>query len=559
MRGFRWQRLGGLLLAVALVFNVAWFSGLHKVNQAQADDAVVAAVQRGIDHAAARGVSQSVFVLDRTTGQVIAVGGDTWRPVQTRSLTKVPIAAYWLLRGGGSPNAAPCDMWRMITESLNEAAHQCFTPDVVPTITARYGLASTNAVPGQPYNWADVTITAQDAAYMVWHMLRDPAVAPWLDSAMRNNAQDFGFAAIPGAGSKQGWGNFGIGEVHSVGYTDAVVAAVLQTAPSANYGSMFDTATYTARQIHEASYQYGGIGQHFYATGARNLIGYPNGPELCGLVDGGCWRSYQRGRIYWSPRTGPRIMTGEIMNRWGRTGSEWGSLSYPVTDPDCNWQGCRQQFLHGYIFEKAQYGPQVVAGAIAWNYLWHGGPGMFGYPVGEEFTTDDGWAKQYFESGRIFWHPTKGTALAYGGIGAGYVQAGGEQTLGYPTSGEICDRAGCVQHFERGRITWDSRGPRVHLNSETPSPTPSPSAAPSKSPVTPTPDAEPNAAASSEEIVEAGAPIEPSASQTSATPVSLQSSTAKPVVVETTSTKPATASPSADQSFTPTVSDGGRR
>lgn len=154
--------------------------------------------------------------------------------------------------------------------------------------------------------------------------------------------------------------------------------------------------------------------EHQRLGGAGGRLGAALGPERCGLVRGGCYRSFERGSIHWSPRTGARPTWGAIRGAWAAQGYERGRLGYPVGREVC---GLR-----------------------------------------------DAGCYQGFEGGVMLWSRASGAHPTHGGIRAAWLREGAERgALGYPTSGESCGSGTCRQSFQRGSITWtQGAGTRVH-------------------------------------------------------------------------------------------------
>ncbi|HEX3482358.1 MAG TPA: hypothetical protein VHT91_45390 [Kofleriaceae bacterium] len=79
----------------------------------------------------------------------------------------------------------------------------------------------------------------------------------------------------------------------------------------------------------------------------------------------GKFNHFERGSIYWSPRTGPMMVRGTVRDRWAASGWELGPLGYPVQDqhrmlllgpsPLIEW--CR--FEHGLIAGDSRGGLPV--------------------------------------------------------------------------------------------------------------------------------------------------------------------------------------------------------
>lgn len=85
----------------------------------------------------------------------------------------------------------------------------------------------------------------------------------------------------------------------------------------------------------------------------KGKLGYPVGDQRCGLPGGGCYQSFQRGSVHWSPKLGAFWSTGSIRTVWAGYGWERGILGYPRTDQRCNSGGCWQWFQYG----KVEYKP----------------------------------------------------------------------------------------------------------------------------------------------------------------------------------------------------------
>jgi hypothetical protein len=65
--------------------------------------------------------------------------------------------------------------------------------------------------------------------------------------------------------------------------------------------------------------------------GAVGRLGLPLTDESIAL-NGGRFNHFERGSIYWSPRTGPMMVRGTVRERWAASGWEGGPLGYPVED-----------------------------------------------------------------------------------------------------------------------------------------------------------------------------------------------------------------------------------
>jgi hypothetical protein len=220
------------------------------------------AVSGGAGYSAARGITSYVTVIDRRTGTVLARTGNASTQVASESVVKLLIAAFYRVRYGTSMSATMnARLTQMIRCSDDGIASSYWTNDIVPAMAARYGLTHTANNPGNPGYWGRTRITADDIARLLYRVDKDPLVGGWLFQAMLTATdlgcdgfnQNFGFNAIAGAGSKQGWGGDNWTAqpyaVHSVGFTSRYLVAVLQTGNPGRYATMPGTATYTARLI----------------------------------------------------------------------------------------------------------------------------------------------------------------------------------------------------------------------------------------------------------------------------------------------------------------------
>ncbi|WP_342318574.1 alpha/beta hydrolase-fold protein [Corynebacterium mayonis] len=77
---------------------------------------------------------------------------------------------------------------------------------------------------------------------------------------------------------------------------------------------------------------HGAIGQKYGALNhAASSLGFPRGNERA--IRGGFFQEFEKGNIYWSPRTGGHVIYyGNIFNAWGEQGWEQGRLGWPTAD-----------------------------------------------------------------------------------------------------------------------------------------------------------------------------------------------------------------------------------
>ncbi|GAB3357328.1 S8 family serine peptidase [Modestobacter lapidis] len=200
-------------------------------------------------------------------------------------------------------------------------------------------------------------------------------------------------------------------------------------------------------------------------------LGYPVTDTTCGLKDGGCYQHFQGGTVMYSPASGSWAVTGTLRDRWFASGSEGGVLGYPVSAPVCGLRdgGCFQHFERGSIYWTSRTGPRVVAGAMLEAWRRHGWENSadLGYPVSEvNCTLVNGGCFQVFERGSLYSGGTGGPAVVSGVLRDRWAALGWERSfLGYPQSDASCGLAGgCAQTFQHGEITWSPATGAVALS-----------------------------------------------------------------------------------------------
>jgi len=237
------------------------FDGIVAASVTPASQTAQQAADLGTANAAAQDVQQSIAVVDRVTGELVAVhDGD--RVFNAESILKLFTAAFYLLEASGTPDPELTDQLRtMIEVSDNGIQSALWDLDIIPTIADRYGLPDTSNGPNpSDGTWGSDRITAADQARFLFLMSQDPLVGPhlmtWMASTQPTGAdgfnQAFGFNVLDGEhGSKQGWSDPGWSpaNLHSVGWTDRYFAAILQTSPTATYATLRAASTHTAQLI----------------------------------------------------------------------------------------------------------------------------------------------------------------------------------------------------------------------------------------------------------------------------------------------------------------------
>jgi hypothetical protein len=208
----------------------------------------------------------------------------------------------------------------------------------------------------------------------------------------------------------------------------------------------------------------GAINASWGALGYENgKLGYPTSRQLCGLTGGGCYQTFQGGTIHWSPGTKAVATLGAIRAAWAGVGYENGKLGYPLANEVCGLLsgGCYQTFQGGTIHWSPATGAFATWGPIrtTWGSLGFE-KGKLGYPTGKETCgLINGGCYQRFQGGTIHWSPATGAFATWGPIRATWGSLGYEKgRLGYPAAAETCDpvNGACSQRFQNGTITWSA-------------------------------------------------------------------------------------------------------
>lgn len=63
---------------------------------------------------------------------------------------------------------------------------------------------------------------------------------------------------------------------------------------------------------------------------------------------GRAW-DFEKGSIYWSAKTGARLVSGNTLKKYKELGAEDGALGYPITDERPTAESTEQTFEHGFI------------------------------------------------------------------------------------------------------------------------------------------------------------------------------------------------------------------
>lgn len=216
-------------------------------------------------------------------------------------------------------------------------------------------------------------------------------------------------------------------------------------------GTAFVVAPVTDSRIRALYDTLGGSsGALGFATKPMDTVQDPNGNGVAQRFERG-WIHSSAAGTFWSPTS---IMTAYSAGGWLR-----GPLGWPTADPSCGGasEACVQTFVGGTIV-AASNGASVLPDAIAAAYRESGGPtGPWGYPVGGlQVITDPNGNGHALQLERGWVHSSaKGTYFSSNTVMTEYSARGWLRgSLGWPTSAETCDGAGCGQTFAGGTIRY---------------------------------------------------------------------------------------------------------
>jgi len=97
------------------------------------------------------------------------------------------------------------------------------------------------------------------------------------------------------------------------------------------------------------SLQGGAIYDRWQAIGGpSSVLGTPTSPEAIGAGDAR-YATFEKGAMYWSPATGPEVVTGAIYDAWASLGFERGALGLPTSSEFQEPLWVKQNFQHGTL------------------------------------------------------------------------------------------------------------------------------------------------------------------------------------------------------------------
>jgi stage II sporulation protein D len=135
--------------------------------------------------------------------------------------------------------------------------------------------------------------------------------------------------------------------------------------------------------------------------GAQSPVGSVRGSEL--PVAKGAMQRFARGRIFYSPRTGPRELYGDVLQTYLGQGGPTSRLGFPRTPVRKRGPNRLARFENGAIYVKSPAVPVAVSGPIDRRYNAVGGfRSGLGWPTTSNYAVRGGEQVDY-EHGRIRW------------------------------------------------------------------------------------------------------------------------------------------------------------
>jgi uncharacterized protein with LGFP repeats len=199
----------------------------------------------------------------------------------------------------------------------------------------------------------------------------------------------------------------------------------------------------------------------------------------CYVAGQGFAQDFLRGKMFFTPASGPRSMMGAILDKYEALGGPAASdLGFPITSEVRGLAGPDSRVStfsasdKPLIYWTADHGAFIVRGAInaAWDKLGSSG-GALGVPIGDE-TYDGELATQAFSGGKVSWNrltkafttvppdlagqltglqvpidPTANINMAWRAAGGASGPLGAKQSDQYPVGGD-----GLAQNFAGGKI-----------------------------------------------------------------------------------------------------------
>ena len=192
--------------------------------------------------------------------------------------------------------------------------------------------------------------------------------------------------------------------------------------------------------------------------GADGYLGKSTNEEKCGLINGGCYRKYQNGSIYWSEATGSWDVHGGIYDAWVKTGAEKSGFGYPKSAERKDIYGkTYQEFERGRIYWIKDKTQKIYGGIYgAWSKT-GAEKSAVSYPKSTEKKNTKGATYQEFEKGRVYWTSKDGGFVVSDWGVDRYEKIGSvKSAIGAGKSVPVCGlrNSGCYQAFKNGFLYW---------------------------------------------------------------------------------------------------------
>lgn len=213
---------------------------------------------------------------------------------------------------------------------------------------------------------------------------------------------------------------------------------------------------------------HGSIWTRYKSFGRKDLLGYLVSDEGNSLKRGAKKSLFSKGGIYWSSRTGAKIVRDRIYLDYEDMG-EARAIGLP-TGEQRNISGGEEQIFEGARMyrKRGEDKAHEVHGSILARFLQTGGVGKWGYPRSNEV---DVTAKgnggrpraigkmSEFEGATFYWSRQTGAFEVHGDIRKKYLDCNGPAgELGFPTSNEVDiprhSGVGRMNTFQKGAICW---------------------------------------------------------------------------------------------------------
>lgn len=141
--------------------------------------------------------------------------------------------------------------------------------------------------------------------------------------------------------------------------------------------------------------------------GAKQGKQYPIGPD-------GVGQDFAGGKIFYSPKTGANVVTGQVLEKYESVGGPEGDLGFPTSSEDDGGFGANSRTASfaaadkPVIFWTPDYGAVIVRGAMnaAWDKL-GGAKGTLGAPMADQTQNNDT-ITQRFSGGAVSWDRKSG-------------------------------------------------------------------------------------------------------------------------------------------------------